>query len=136
MTCSSNTGFLLIPVWRPRTENVRADFLSRVATLQLHDYKLHEESFLALDAAWGLHSIDRCANHRSCQPLQGRAAGRFCSLFFHPAAVWTDAFSVSWTGEVNWAFPPFPFMGDAVVSFRAAGAAGTLILPQTPHEAW
>ena len=85
MTCSSNTGFLLIPVWRPRTENVRADFLSRVATLQLHDYKLHEESFLALDAAWGLHSIDRCANHRSCQPLQGRAAGRFCSLFFHPA---------------------------------------------------
>ncbi len=30
-------GFSLIPVWRPREENVRADFLSRVSQLQLHD---------------------------------------------------------------------------------------------------
>jgi hypothetical protein len=128
--------FVLIPVWRPRTENVRADFLSRVATLQLHDYQLRGEIFLALDAAWGPHSIDRCATHRSCQPLRGQAAGRFYALFFHPAAVWTDAFSVSWADEVNWAFPPFPFVGDAIASFRAVGAVGTLVVPQTPHEAW
>ena len=129
-------GFTLVPVWRPRAENVRADFLSRVSTLQLHDYQLREDLFLALDAEWGPHTIDRCATHRSCQPLQGRAAGRFCSLFFHPAAVWTDGFSISWSGEVNWAFPPFPFVGDAIASFRNAAAAGTLIVPQTPHATW
>ena len=62
--------FALIPVWRPRAENVRSDFLSRVSTLLLHDCQLREDLFLALDADWGQHSKGRCATHRSCNPLQ------------------------------------------------------------------
>jgi hypothetical protein len=62
--------FALVPLWRPRTENVRADFLSRVSTQQLHDYRLRPAVFSALDAAWGPHTIDRFATRDSCQALQ------------------------------------------------------------------
>ena len=129
-------GFTLVPIWRPRTENVRADFLSRVSTLQLHDYRLRPEVFRMLDDAWGPHTIDRFATRDSCQSLQPPSSGRFCSLFFHPDAVWTDAFSAPWAGEVNWAFPPFPFVGEAIAAFRSSGAPGTLIAPQSHTEVW
>ena len=116
--------FTLVPLWRPRTENVRADFLSRVSTLQLHDYRLRPAVFSALDAAWGPHTIDRFATRDSCQALQPPHSGRFCALFFHPDAVWTDAFSAPWAGEVNWVFPPVPFVGEAVTALRSSGAPG------------
>ena len=83
----------------------------------------------------GPHSIDRFATRESCQALSPPFAGRFCSLFFHPEAVWTDAFSAPWVGEMNWAFPPFPFAGDALSMFLTSGAAGSLVLPRTPAAA-
>jgi hypothetical protein len=113
-------GFALVPVWRPRTENVRADFLSRVSTLQLHDYRLRPAVFGMLDAEWGPHTIDRFATKDSCQPSQPPHAGRF----FHPDAVWTDAFSAPWAEEVNWVFPPSPSWGrQSRRSVRAAPRA-------------
>ncbi len=129
-------GFTLVPVWRPRTENVRADFLSRVSTLQLYYYRLRPAVFGMLDAAWGPHTIDRLATKDSCQSLQPPHAGRFCALFFHPDAVWTDAFSAPWAGEVNWVFPPFPFVGEAITALRSSGAPGTLIAPESRSEVW
>jgi hypothetical protein len=43
--------------------------------------------FASLDALWGHHTINRFATIESCQRLQGQFAGRFCSLFFHPATL-------------------------------------------------
>jgi hypothetical protein len=83
---------------------------------------------------WGQHTIDQCSTRASCQPLQGDAADPFCSLFFHPAARWTDTFSGTWAGEVNWVCLPFPFVGEALAAFRASGAPGTLNLPRTSTE--
>lgn len=128
--------FSLVPVWRPREENVRADFLSRVSQLQLHDYRLRPGVFAALDALWGPHTIDRFATIDSCQPLQGRFAGRFCSLFFHPAAVWSDAFAAPWGSENNWVFPPFPLAGAAAAAIRTQGVRATLIVIEDRSAAW
>ena len=89
-------AFSLVPIWRPRSENVRADYLSRVLHVQLHDYALRGNIFRSIDAEWDPHTIVRFATRASCQPLAGVHKGRFCSLFFHPEAVWTDALSVSW----------------------------------------
>jgi hypothetical protein len=128
-------GFSLLPVWRPQEENVRADFLSRVSLLQLHDYRLRPAYFGLLDARWGQHSIDRFATADSCQPLSGDFAGRFCSLFFHPDAVWTDAFLDPWGSENNCLFPPFPMVGATVEALRSHSAQGTLIVPRDPAAA-
>jgi len=129
-------GFTIVPVWRPREENVRSDFLSRVSQLQLHDYRLRPACFRLLDSIWGPHSIDRFATADSCQPLSGRYEGRFCSLFFHPNAVWTDAFSAPWGSENNWLFPPFEMVGLTLCALRAAGARGTLLIPRDHSASW
>ena len=129
-------AFTLVPVWRPREENVRADFLSRVSQLQLHDYRLRPGVFALLDSLWGPHTIDRFATADSCQSLQGEFAGRFCSLYFHPEAVWTDAFSAPWGQENNWMFPPFPLAGRAAALLRTQGAQGTLVLLEDPSAVW
>jgi hypothetical protein len=128
--------FTLIPVWRPREENVRADFLSRVSQLQLHDYRLRPAWFRLLDEMWGPHSIDRFATADSCQQLRGRFAGRFCSLFFHPDAVWTDAFASPWGDENNWLFPPFEMVGQTVCALRGTRARGTLLIPMDRSASW
>jgi len=52
-------GFTLQAVWVPRTENVRADFLSHASEARQHDYCLLPSLFGWLDGRWGPHTIDR-----------------------------------------------------------------------------
>ncbi len=79
-----------------------------MSQLHLHDYRLRPGVFASLDALRGPHTMDRFATAESRQSLQGQWAGRFCSLYFHPDAVWTDALSALWGEENNWVFPLFP----------------------------
>ena len=129
-------GFLLTFEWVPREQNVRADYLSHVSAMRHHGYRLRVELFRALDERWGPHSIDRFASADNCQPLQAPHTGRFCSHYFSPNAVWTDAFTVSWEGENNWVFPPPHRLTEAVAHMRASGACGTIIAPEAPWEEW
>ena len=129
-------SFTLQAVWRPREENVRADFLSRVAGMLLHSYRLRPSLFRWLDERWGPHTIDRFASADTCQPLAPPYTGRFCSLFFHPEATWVDAYSVPWHGENNWLFPPVPEIGRVVAHLLATGAAGTIVVPYAPWAPW
>ena len=129
-------SFVLQAVWRPREENVRADFLSRVAAMLQHAYCLRPSLFRWLDERWGPHTIDRFASIDARQPLAPPHTGRFCSLYFHPEAAWVDAFSVPWHGENNWLFPPVPEIGRTVAHLLATGASGTLIVPYAPWAPW
>ena len=101
-----------------------------------HAYRLRPALFRWLDERWGPHTIDRFASVDTCQPLAPPFTGRFCSQYFHPAAVWTDAFSVPWHGEDNWLFPPFPVISQVVSHLRASGAVGTLVVPYAPWTPW
>ena len=94
-------SFVLQAVWRPREENVRADFLSRVAAMLQHAYCLRPSLFRWLDERWGPHTIDRFASIDARQPLAPPHTGRFCSLYFHPEAAWVDAFSVRGTAKTT-----------------------------------
>ena len=129
-------SFFLQAVWRPREENVRADFLSRVAAMLQHAYCLRPSLFRWLDERWGPHTIDRFASADACQPLSPPHTGRFCSRYFHPEALWVDAFSVPWHDENNWLFPPVPEIGRTIAHLLAAGAEGTLIVPYAPWAPW
>ena len=128
--------FALARVWRPREANVRADFLSRVSQLHLHDYRLRPGVFARLDALWGPHTMDRFATAEGRQSLQGQWEGRFCSLYFHPDAVWTDASSAAWGEENNWVFPQFLLAGAAVAATRAQGVQATLVLLEDRSAVW
>ena len=130
-------GFHLVPIWRPRDANVRADYLSHVSTMRHHDYRVPPGLFAELDSAWGPHTVDRFATAANAQPLRGEYAGRFCTQYFHPDALWVDALSAPWApGEVNWAFPPPHLLGSVILQFRSCQATGTLIVPDQPGAPW
>jgi hypothetical protein len=128
--------FLLTFEWVLRDLSMRADFLSHALEYSQHSYRLGKECFAYLDGLWGPHSIDSFASAQDCQPLIAPNAGRFCSLFFHSGAEWTDALTIGWAGENNWISPPTHVVGTAVTHLRAAGAEGTLICPNAPWASW
>ena len=74
--------FKLVPVWRPREENVQADWLSHTSEMRLHDYTVRDSVFQMLDYLWGPHSIDRFASRDNCQRLATPYAYRYCSQCF------------------------------------------------------
>ena len=57
--CSSS-GITLESAWIPRSENDRADYLSRI--VDKDDWLINPSIFRWLDYMWGPHSIDRFAD--------------------------------------------------------------------------
>ena len=129
-------GFKLVVTWRPRAENVRADWLSHTSEMCHHDYSVKASAFLHIDQRWGPHSIDRFATLDNVQPLAPPNSGRYCSQFFEAKAEWVDAFSVSWHGENNWCHPPHPMVGRAIKHLLACRATGTLLVSSNEVAAW
>jgi len=123
-------GFELMFEWRPREQNVLADYLSHVIEMLHHHYGLQRQLFRDLDDRWGPHTIDRFATVRN------RQVPRFNSQYFHPESGWTDAFSLPWAGENNWLFPPVPQIARTIRHIRASKGVGTLIMPEIFQSDW
>ena len=70
--------FSLQAVWQPSELNVRADYLSRVAAMLHHAYRLRPAVFRWLDKRWGPHTIDSFASVETYQPFAPPFTGRFC----------------------------------------------------------
>ena len=129
-------NFKLVVTWRPRDENVRADWLSHTSEMRQHDYTVGTAAFQLLDSLWGPHSIDRFASRGNAQSLAAPNAGRYCSQFFEPEAEWADAFSISWQGENNWCHPPHTMVARTIKHLLAGQSMGTLIVPLDEVAAW
>lgn len=84
--------------WRPREENILADFLSKLR--DSGDWKVHPAVFQVLSSKWGSFDIDVFASHTNNQ-LQV-----YYSRFFAPDTSGVDAFRFSW-GRSCWANPLF-----------------------------
>ena len=121
-------GMRLSVEWVSRDENTRADELSRLE--DCNDYMLDPACFNYIDALWGPHTIDRFAS------LKTKQLERYCSRYHNPGCVAADAFTVSWSGEVNWLFPP-PYLVPHVLRHMSAGREnGTLIVPEWRSASW
>ena len=123
-------GFELVFEWRPREQNILADYLSHVVEMFHHHYGLKRHLFRTLDDRWGPHSIDRFAT------ASNRQVSRFNSQYFHPESGWTDAFSIPWSGENNWLFPPVPQIARTIRHIHASKGVGTLIMPEIFQSDW
>ena len=88
--CSS-PGITIEPAWIPRSENDRADYLSKI--VDKDDWLINPSIFRWLDYMWGAHSIDRFADEHNHQ------LPRFDSKFWHPKCEAMDAFVRSWEYE-------------------------------------
>lgn len=114
-------AFRLYPEWVPRKQNSEADYLS--CQTDPEDYMLNPLHFAALDIMWGPHIVDRFSSFNT------RQIPRFCSRWLSPCSETVDAFTVDWSGENNWIFPP-PHLIPRVISHMCFNKQeGTLIVP-------
>jgi hypothetical protein len=124
-------GFTIQAVWRPRELNVRADYLSRVSAML--PASTTTASCLAYSAGWtsagGLTPSTASPASTRASPWRLPTRGVSARSFFHPAAAWVDAFSLPWSGETKWIFPPVPYIAQTVAHLRASRAVGTLVAP-------
>ena len=86
--------------------------------------------FNYIDALWGPHTLDRFAS------LKTKQLERYCSRYHNPGCVTADAFTVSWSHEVNSLFPPL-YLVPCVLRHMSAGREnGTLIVPEWCSASW
>ncbi|CAI7885924.1 unnamed protein product [Closterium sp. NIES-54] len=121
-------GTRLIIEWIPRELNSHADELSKM--FDHDDYALKTPWFRILERRWGPHSIDLFANSRNTQ------LSRFCTKIPHPEAIAVDAFSIAWTSENNFAFPPPQLVPAFLHHAQRTHASLTLIVLHWPGASW
>ncbi|KAK3099945.1 hypothetical protein FSP39_012245 [Pinctada imbricata] len=118
--CLTN-NISLYTEWVPRTENEKADQISRI--IDHDDWGVSMSIFQYLDALWGPHEIDffaSCTNNKL--PV-------FYSRYWMPGATGIDAFTVDWHGVNGWFVPPVCIISRVLGYMRQCCAFGTVILP-------
>ena len=79
--------------------------------------------FSWIDSMWGSHAVDRFAH------IDNTYLPKFYSRFWCPGAAAIHAFTVNWSGAVNWWIPPISLIGWVLRHVRACDAMGSLIVP-------
>ena len=111
---------VVFPEWIPRSDSQWADIVSK--DLDRDDYMLHPDIFAVLDVMWGPHSIDRFSFFRT------RQIPRFCSRWASHFSKAIDAFTVSWSDENSWLFPPSYLIPRVLQNHKFAKSESTLIV--------
>ena len=89
--------------WIPRSLNDKADYISRIQDFD--DWSINPQFFSWIESMWGPHAAD-CFAHTDNTQLS-----KFYSRFWCPGIAATDAFTVNWSGVVNWWVPPISLIG-------------------------
>ena len=118
--CFSN-GINLEVQWIPRSQNERADVLSRV--VDKDDWCVNPSVFRLPDAKWGPHTFDRFATYYNSQLL------RFKSKFASPGCSEVDALAQDRSADNNWMCHPVSLIVDSVRHLMSCSGRGTLIIP-------
>ena len=125
--CQSNCIHLAVE-WIPRADNMLADQVSKLCDAS--DFQLDPTVFYELDQKWGPHTLDCFASNLSAQ------LPRFCSRFLNPGSMAVNAFTVDWSEENCWLFPPIHLIGCTVRFARKKASHCTLLVPNWPAQSW
>jgi hypothetical protein len=115
----------------PGAKNVHVDALSRMEVTG--DYSLKREVFRRGVEALGVTpTIDLFAHAENAQlprfaSLPGPRQGTACAL---------DAFTVDWTGETPYAFPPVQLVPEVLLRLRESRITAVVVAPNWPGQAW
>ena len=123
-------NILLRAFWIPREKNERADLDSHLNERDHYDYTVKQTVFACIDQTWGPHGVDRFAS------AANRRLTRFNSRYFQQEAEWVDAFSTSWSGELNWLFPPPALIPRVITKMQQDRADATLVAPLWTGAHW
>ncbi|XP_013410234.1 uncharacterized protein LOC106173608 [Lingula anatina] len=118
--CVENDIILQIK-WIPRTQNAKADFISKI--IDTDDWEVTENFFNFMNKKWGSYTIDRFANYENTKVT------RFNSKFWNPNTEAVDAFLQDWSNENNWLVPPVALVPKVINHLLGCKAKGTLVVP-------
>ncbi|VDI69108.1 Hypothetical predicted protein [Mytilus galloprovincialis] len=124
----SKERVIVQPIWVPRSENCRADFLSKM--IDIDDWQTSPEFFEFMDNLWGPYTVDRFANFANSK------LKRFNSKFWNPGSEAIDAFTQNWKNENNWIVPPIDLVSKSINHLVLCKAEGTLIVPKWPSSSF
>ena len=109
-------------LWRPRNENKKADYLSRINDRD--DWEVSDQVYQYYEQLWGLHTVDRFATHYN------NKCARFNSKYWCPGTEGIDAFDQCWSNENNWIVPPPSLIPRVINKILREKASSTLIVPE------
>lgn len=112
----------------PSVANGWADALSR--RRDRNTWRLAPAWFAALNKRWGRHTVDRFA---TCNDAH---VAWFNSGLHNPGSEGVDALKQQWSGENNWASPPFSMAGEVVKFIEASKVTATVVLPVWQAQWW
>ena len=110
--------------WIPRTQNERADYLSKI--VDYDDWTVKDCYFHAVTSVWGTCSVDcfaSCKNHK---------VPRFYSKYFNPDSLGVDSLAFSWVGETCWLVPPVSLVKKVILHVCLCRCRGILVVSYWP----
>ncbi|XP_053970336.1 uncharacterized protein LOC128872056 isoform X1 [Hylaeus volcanicus] len=113
----------------PSAQNKKADRASRITNIDT-EWELCSSAFENINTEFGPFTIDLFASRLN------KKCSRFCSGFPDPEAMSVDAFTISWTNEKIYAFPPFALALRTLRKIILDKAEGTVVLPLWPTQPW
>lgn len=94
------------------------------------EWKLNPAIFQTITKIWGHPNIDMFASRLNKQ------VDRFVSWHPDPDCIGVDAFSLSWSDELIYAFPPFSLIGRLLQKLRQDQGELILVAPVWLTQAW
>ena len=110
-------------------ENVEADEASRKFRDEI-EWTLNDNDFQNICERFVTPTIDIYATRLN------NKVDRFYSWFPDPLAEQIDSFTLSWTGELGYAFPPFGLVGRVLQKIFWERASVILVVPKWPTKPW
>ncbi len=108
--------------WVPRSENERADYLSKI--IDNDDWGIADYVFQHLSSIWGPYDVDLFASYNN------NKVARFYSRFWNPGSRGVDAFTMSWAEGNNWIVPPVYLVARVLQQLARGHCKAILIVPQ------
>ena len=119
----------LISAFIPGKYNIEADKLSRVLN-ENTEWSLNSESFQLINDKFPGISVDLFVSHLN-NKLQN-----YCSWFPDEKAQFCDAFSISWSGFLGYAFPPFNLIGRVLRKVESEKCELVIVVPEWKTQYW
>ena len=114
----------------PGELNVQADEASRKFNDDT-EWSLGKPEFVKICKRFGTPAVDAFASRLN------KKVARYYAWKPDPNALAIDAFTVSWTFEFIYAFPPFSMVGATIRKFKQdGGGGGILVVPLWQNQPW
>ena len=113
----------------PGVENVEADLASREFKDEL-EWTLKQSIFDHIVKLFGMPHMDLFASRLNFKVRP------FCAFHPDPLASTIDAFTITWSGFLGYAFPPFCLLGRVLQKIIQDRAEVILIAPDWPTKPW